>query len=177
VEVGCQFRIGRLLVVCAAAVALVGCQEKRTTVKGLVTLDGKPLTVREGMRGTVVFQPTASSGTTLSGLIDARGRYQLALGGSAAVTPSIYRVTVSAIELVPSTAELPSTGKLVTPAKYASAIDSGFQIEVLPGENEVNLPLVSDVEHSRSHEPNAPDATDSGTEVVDTTSPNASPSD
>jgi hypothetical protein len=130
----------------ATAAMLVGCRETPTTVKGLVTLDGKPLAIGKGMRGSVVFQPTISSGNMLTGLIDKTGHYQLSSGGNMTVTPNVYWVTVSATELVPATEERPASGKLVTPAKYASATDSGFRIEVAPGENEVNLPLLSEAE-------------------------------
>jgi len=141
--------VGRLMRCWAAwgvALAVIGCQQTPTTVKGQVTLDGKPLSIGKGMRGTVVFQPTVASGTTLTGLIDANGRYELAAGGRVDVTPSTYLVTVSASELVPATEDQPATGRLVTPAKYASATESGFRIEIFPGENEVNLPLVSESE-------------------------------
>lgn len=135
----------RILTGLALAVLLVlGCRERPTTVRGSVTLDGRPLTIGAGMRGSVVFQPTMASGNTLTGLIDKNGHYELSLGGNQTVTPSVYWVTVSATELVPATDDRPSSGKLVTPAKYASATDSGFRIEVVPGENEVNLPLFSD---------------------------------
>ena len=147
----------RYFALCAMVVASVGCRETPTTVQGQVTLDGKPLTIGKGMRGTVIFQPTNASGTTLSGLIDAHGRYELAAGGSVSVTPSNYWVTVSAMEIVPPSADQPqASGRLVTPAKYASATDSGFRIEVLPGTNEINLPLMSETEESIDVEADAP---------------------
>lgn len=131
----------------SAIVLIVGCREQPTTVEGLVTLDGKPLAMHQGMRGTVVFQPTANEGTTLSGLIDANGRYELTAGGSYAVPATAYWVTVSAMEIVPPSEEQPqSTGRLITPAKYASATDSGFRIEVQPGPNQVNLAMKSEVD-------------------------------
>ena len=125
----------------------VGCREQPTTVEGLVTLDGQPLAIEKGMRGSVVFQPTASEGATLTGLIDAKGHYELASGGSVVVPPRAYWVTVSAMEIVPASEDHPqSSGRLITPAKYASATDSGFRIEVQPGPNKVNLAMTSDVE-------------------------------
>jgi len=135
------------LAVCASFVLAAGCGEQRTTVKGLVTLDGKPLEIHKGMRGTVVFQPTAADGNTLNGMIDGQGRYELAVGSNLAVTPSAYWVTVSALELVPASEERPqASGRRITPAKYASATDSGFRVEVKPGENQVDLALKSDAE-------------------------------
>ena len=174
---GSHLRIVRLLVVCGSALMIVGCRDEPTIVKGLVTLDGRPLTMRQGIRGTVVFQPMVASGTTLSGLIDASGHYQLASGGSAAVSPGVYWGTVSATELVPPTDDRPSTGKLVTPAKYASASDSGFRIEVLPGENEVDLPLVSDAEPPKTDEPGTTPPVEEDGNRGDAAKPNASESE
>jgi len=123
---------------------LAGCRENPATVNGLVTIDGEPLLITEGMRGSVVFEPTTATGNTLTGQIDKTGHYELFSGASVTVSPNLYLVSVSATKLVPATKDRPTSGKLVTPAKYASAIDSGFRVEVVPGKNEVNLPLVSD---------------------------------
>ena len=131
------------------AIALVsfGCREQPTTVEGQVTLDGQPLAIEKGMRGSVVFQPAASEGATLTGLIDAKGHYKLASGGSVVVPARAYWVTVSAMEFVPASEDHPQpSGRLITPAKYASATDSGFRIEVQPGPNKVNLAMTSDVD-------------------------------
>lgn len=136
----------RCLAICAGVAVLFGCHEAPTTVQGLVTLDGKPLAMSSDMRGSVVFQPTASEGVTLTGVIDGTGHYELSSGGSGTVTPNAYWVTVSASELVPANDNQPTTGRLLTPAKYASPMDSGFRIEVVPGKNEVNLPMISDAD-------------------------------
>jgi hypothetical protein len=135
--------------------ASLGCREQPTTVEGVVTLDGQPLAIEKGMRGSVVFQPAASEGATLTGLIDAKGHYELASGGSVVVPPRAYWVTVSAMELVPASEDQPqSSGRLITPAKYASATDSGFRIEVQPGPNKVDLAMTSAVElPADDHEP------------------------
>lgn len=135
----------RWATVCAVLLVAAGCRETPTTVQGLVTLDGRPLSMHHGMRGTVVFQPTTSDGRTLSGTIDEQGHYKLSSGSSNVVTSSVYWATVSAMEIVPPSDEHPQpTGRRITPAKYASAADSGFRIEVRPGENVVDLALVSD---------------------------------
>ena len=142
-----RWRRSRWLVVCACVVLTAGCQAEPTTVSGLVTLDGKPLAIRDGMRGTVVFQPASGEGNTLNGNIDAAGRFELAAGSKSEVTPAVYWVTVSAVEIIPPSADRPEpSGRRVTPGKYASAVDSGFRVEVKPGPNEVNLPLVSEAE-------------------------------
>ena len=152
----------RRLTAFAYLVLALGCQGEPTTVSGLVTLDGQPLAIREGMRGTVVFQPTSGDGRILNGIIDAAGRFELAEGSNCFVTPSVYWVTVSAVELMPPGDEGPRTGKRITPAKYASATDSGFRIEVVPGPNEVNLALKSDAEPptNAATETSSPEQTD-----------------
>lgn len=140
-----QRRFVVLLLVALAAPITAGCRQEPTTVAGLVTLDGAPLKVGEGMRGSVVFQPVVADGVTLNGIIDAQGRYELAEGASSTVTPSTYWVTVSAVQILPASDERPqASGRRITPAKYASATDSGFRFEVVPGVNEINLPLVSE---------------------------------
>jgi hypothetical protein len=140
-----HWRNSRWLVLGAGILAIAGCYAEPATVTGLVTLDGEPLAIRDGMRGTVVFQPTAAGGHSLIGNIDAAGRYELAAGSSSVVTPSVYWVAVSAVQIVPgSDKHATPTGKRITPGKYASATDSGFRVEVVPGPNEVDLSLTSD---------------------------------
>jgi hypothetical protein len=135
----------RCVLASAAFCVGTGCQEPTTTVHGLVTLNGKPLEMREGMRGTVVFQPASRQGATLNGVIDTQGRYELSEGSRLGVTPSVYWVTVSASHLVPAQdGKAPVSGRRITPAKYASATDSGFRVEVVPGPNQVDLALISD---------------------------------
>src|SRR3989304_5328362 len=76
--------VGRLMRCWAAwgvALAVIGCQQPPPPVKGQVPLEGKPLSIGKGMRGTVVFQPTVASGTTLTGLVDSNSRYPLGAGG------------------------------------------------------------------------------------------------
>jgi hypothetical protein len=123
----------------------VGCREQPTTVTGQVTLDGKPLAVEKGMRGTVVFEPQGGSGSTYNGNIDSTGRFDLAAGSSRLVLPGTYRVSISAIRIVPPNAEHPEQrGERVTPAKYATTAESGIAIEVAPGANDLTVPLLSD---------------------------------
>lgn len=143
----------RVSMLTALALASFGCREQPTTVEGVVTLDGRPLAIEKGMRGSVVFQSAASEGATLTGLIDAKGHYELASGGSVVVPPRAYWVTVSAMEFVPASEDHPQpSGRLITPAKYASATDSGFRIEVQPGPNKVNLAMTSDIESPEDSE-------------------------
>jgi hypothetical protein len=139
-----SLRSGRFLVL-LSLLLIVGCQQEPTTVSGLVTLDGRPLTSGGSVRGTVVFHPASEQGPMLSGLIDSGGKYQLAMGSSMSVAPGDYWVTVSAVEAMPPTKEQPEpSGRQITPAKYASAADSGLQCRVVPGLNKLDLALKSE---------------------------------
>jgi len=137
-----RFRPAVLLLLAIAT----GCREAPTTVSGSVTLDGKRLAMREGMRGTVVFQP-AQGGPVLNGIIGAEGTYRMAAGSSNSVQPGNYVVTVSAVEFIPPTETNPQpSSKRITPAKFASAAESGLRVTVAPGANDINLALVSDTD-------------------------------
>ena len=133
------------LLLCALSVFVAGCQQQPTTVKGTVTLDGQPLAITKGMRGTVVFQPRGADGVTLNGMINAQGDYELSSGASLAVNPGAYWVSVSAVEIIPPSEVHPEPrGRRITPASYASATDSGFRVELGPGVNVVDLDMRSD---------------------------------
>jgi hypothetical protein len=147
----CPWLVVVLLLACA------GCRQEPTTVSGLVTLDGRPLAMRDGMRGTVVFRPANGEGAILSGLIDSNGKYQLAMGSTKSVASGNYLVSVSAVEVVPpSEGQQEPSGKQITPPRYASPIDSGLRCEIVPGPNRVDLKLASEVESVP--EPTPPDA-------------------
>jgi hypothetical protein len=137
-------RGNRLL--CPAALALVmavGCQQKPSTVEGTVTVDGRPMTLSSDARGTIVFQPSGGKGTLATGVLDEVGHFRLATGAVAEVTPGKYQVAISVVELLPATEENAQAGKRITPSRYASAIDSGLQAEVVTGENQFKFDLLS----------------------------------
>ena len=97
-------------------------------------------------RGTVVFHPSSGQGAIATGVLDPRGRFQLATGALPEVVPGRYQVTVAIVELLPRSEEMEQTGKLMTPARYGSAIDSGLQAMVVPGPNEFKFNLKSEEE-------------------------------
>ena len=132
------FIVGLLLLVVA------GCRERPTTVSGTVTLDGQPLTIGPDARGTVVFNPDGGRGTVATGLLDAAGNFKLATGSSNVIAPGAYYVTVAVAQLLPSSDQEERGSQLVTPAKYASASESGLAATVSPGENHVRFDLRSD---------------------------------
>ena len=140
----------RLLSTCSVLLIVVGCRQSPTTVVGTVTLDGKPLTSAADVRGTVVFQPAGGQGTLATGVLDSTGHYHLATGSSSEIALGKYQVAVSVTQLLPKTERAEQSAKQLTPAKYASANESGLQANVIPGENRFNFDLMSDVENGTS---------------------------
>lgn len=133
-----------LLVLLSSA---VGCSEEVATVSGIVLMDGNPLAISEGVRGTVVFQPANRQGPTLNGVIGPKGFYELTSGSSKTAAPGIYMATVFAVEIVasPEDSAMP-TGRRITPKKYAKASESGLRYKVTPGSNSLAIELHSEVE-------------------------------
>lgn len=121
----------------------VGCRPTTSQVSGVVTIDGKSLTLGSDTRGTVVFQPAGGQGTTATGLLDAKGHFDLATGGMSQIRPGNYQVAVSIVRLLPATEGSEQGGQRVTAARYASTIDSGLQANVVPGENKFTFDLTS----------------------------------
>jgi hypothetical protein len=137
----------RILLKLAANILLLvvigGCQERPTTVSGTVTLDGRPITVPADARGTVVIQPEGGHGTMATGLLDSTGHFNLATGSSPEVARGKYSVTVSVAQLLPKAENGEQGAKLITPEKYASPRESGLEIDVKQGENQVTFDLIS----------------------------------
>jgi hypothetical protein len=134
--------------------AASGCSKKSTpetvSVRGRVTLDGKPL---EG--ATVGFLPQGS-GRPAMGTTDAAGQFTLttfapgdgALPGQHAVTVSKLKSTgqrTGGPESLLSGPPTPGGPKVqwVVPAKYADPKTSGFMVEVQRGMEPVQLGLKS----------------------------------
>jgi hypothetical protein len=67
----------------------------------------------------------------------------LATGSSPEVARGKYFVTVSVAQLLPKAENGEQGAKLITPEKYASPRESGLEIDVKPGENQVTFDLVS----------------------------------
>jgi hypothetical protein len=131
-------------------VVIGGCQERPTTVSGAVTLDGRPLTVPADARGTVVIQPDGGHGAMATGLLDSTGHFNLATGSSPEIARGKYFVTVSVTQLLPKAENGEQGAKLTTPEKYASPRESGLEIDVKPGENQVTFDLVSSTDEGNT---------------------------
>ena len=155
-----------LMMVCA------GCGPTTSTVTGVVTIDGKPLTLASDTRGTVVFQPSGGRGAMATGVLDEAGHFKLATGALSEIAPGQYQVAISVVQLLPPSEESEQAGNRITPARYSSAIDSGLQADVVPGENDMKFDLssVEDTIEPPSPAAEAPAETEGTTEPVTTPS-------
>jgi hypothetical protein len=127
------------------------CRESPTTVSGDVTLDGKALSVRPEARGKVVFQPEGGRGTVSIGELDSAGHFQLSTGSSVEVAPGKYQVAISVVEALPKKENAEQSARLITPARYGSATDSGFHADVKNGEKNVfSFALVSETDEEET---------------------------
>lgn len=134
-----RYSLGAMLVIVAC-----GCEptQKTAALTGKVTLDGKPLT-----QGSVLF--TASGGekrNAAAGDIKADGSYAVQIGQTEKLIVGEYIAVVVSRE--PSTPHPdggpPTPGALITPEKYGNPQTSGLRYNVRPGENVIDIVLVSD---------------------------------
>jgi hypothetical protein len=149
-------RVGLACAAAVFAIVCIGCGPTTSAVNGRVTMDGRPLTISDGARGTVVFHPAGGQGATATGLLDRAGSFRLGMGASSNIVPGRYQVAISAVELVPAAEGAEARGKRVTPAKYSSAIDSGLQADVALGENDFTFELSSAEDQPVEANPPAP---------------------
>ena len=127
----------RLVVMVAVVlVGLAGCMRPPllVPVKGVVLLDGKPLS-----SGVVQFQPAA--GQMASGVIAGDGTFTLSRHlPDDGVPPGTYRVAVTAFDPL---AEVQSVENLIVPVKYTRFGSSGIEFTVFPGTLEPLVVLLS----------------------------------
>jgi hypothetical protein len=138
-------RASRWAIALVVLVFTVGCGEKMATISGVVELDGKPMSLADNVRGTVMFQPASRQGATLNGTIKRSGKFELLSGTESQVSPGVYLATVSATEVLPLKQDSSQPeGRRITPDKYASSSESGLRVVIKPGENHVVLELESE---------------------------------
>ena len=131
------------LCMAVACVALGGCGGAYdATVKGVVTLDGNPVTA-----GAVAFIPSAG-GSLGYARTDRAGRYEVFTGNESGLPSGEYGVTVVAREAPKETHSKlggPSQpGKRITPPWYGSSKSSPLSYTVEPGSNKISLELSSE---------------------------------
>jgi hypothetical protein len=129
---------------------LAGCGPSRPVtvpVRGVVTLDGKPVN-----GATVLFQPT--QGVPGRAITAADGSFELttfAKGDGAVVgrhSVAVSKFTMSGVAETEGGVSGPVAAggakeTWVTPQKYATAAESGLEVEVKPGLGAVSLELKS----------------------------------
>lgn len=130
-------------VLACSVASLAGCSDLTSRVSGQVMLDGKPLEIAEGQRGTVLFRPV-EGGPTTTAIIESDGTYTLKTGSASGIKPGDYLVSVRVVEIKPAGEEgAAPTGTPITPAIYADPLQSGFQFNVKSGNNRFDLELDS----------------------------------
>lgn len=123
---GLRLVVMRLVVMVVMLVGLAGCIRPPllVPVKGVVLLDGKPLS-----SGVVQFQPAA--GQLASGVIGGDGTFTLSRHlPNDGIPPGTYRVAVTAFDPL---AEVQSVENLIVPVKYTRFGSSGIEFTVFPG--------------------------------------------
>jgi hypothetical protein len=126
----------------------MGCQDNSALVSGTVTLDGRQLSIPSDGRGTIVFQPTNGQGTAATAVLDPSGHFKLATGASLDIPPGKYYVAVSVVQLLPRAEGAEQSAKRISPAKYASASESGLQAEIVRGDNHFDFNLASSADET-----------------------------
>ena len=130
-------------VVLLLVVFLAGCADsQKATVTGKVTLDGKVLD-----HGSVVFwSGDQEQIKSAAGDITENGTYTVQIGQSGKMYSGEYQVEVSARG--PSSPNPyggpPTPGELITPEHYADTETSGLRYNIRPGNNTIDIVLVTD---------------------------------
>jgi len=154
-----------LVLVLATAVS-GGCSKMSATVTGTVKLDGQPLRIGKSERGTGLFRPV-KGGATATALIDENGNYTISTGGTAALVPGDYLVSVRATEIIPASDDSrPPTGRPITPYIYGNPLESGLLCIVKRGHQRYDIELRSDAGPA-VFEPQPEELPTSGGEVSD----------
>jgi hypothetical protein len=120
------------------ALLAAGCGGGNThPVSGMVTIDGTPLSARNGL---VTFVPDRAKGNAAedepAGTVDDRGRYTLYTKGRRGAPPGWYKVVVTGlVDAPPAAAKGPLTQrpapKSVVPARYGRAETTPLEVEVV----------------------------------------------
>lgn len=138
----CRFKRNRywpliLLPLCAA------CSKSPfdADVTGTITLDGQPVEP-----GVVIFSPETTGSGSSRGNIERSGDYYLVTQHERGLNPGKYRVAVRVFEKgdppPPGGRQMAKLAPLV-PERYLTPETSGFEFEVTPGSNRIDIELSS----------------------------------
>jgi hypothetical protein len=130
------------LAACAAIVFLVGCgsSEFGSTAKGVVTLDGKPITP-----GLVTFASEDPAAVPAVSDLDANGGFELTTNKKPGLAPGKYRVAIQAFRPpdVPEGQRTMTPSERLVPEKYFDVNTSGLEYSVESGANTFDIKLSS----------------------------------
>jgi hypothetical protein len=129
-----------LPILCVSAVICVGCGgSDLATVTGVVTLDGASIN-----GGSVLFAPEVS-GALAFGNISPDGSYELQSAGGEGLKPGAYIAVVSHRKGVPSPGMTIAQIQALemVPIRYTVKETSDLHKQVAPGENKIDLALVT----------------------------------
>jgi hypothetical protein len=127
-----------LFALTVVSILSVGCGQKSSlgTVRGTVTLDGKPLP-----SGNIVTLPDAGRGAR--GVIH-DGQFELGTEATSdGVVIGTHRVAISANEPGSGSGPEATAGKSLVPIRYSNPSTSGLTVEVKAGNNTPELKLTS----------------------------------
>ena len=130
-----------LMITSAAVATLAGCgSEFGATVSGVVTLDGNPLTP-----GQVTFAPSGPGSLPATSKLESDGSFELLTQKKPGLAPGTYKVAVQAFRPpdVPKGQRTFTPSEPLVPEKYLSVKTSGLEFTVEPGNNTIDIPLVS----------------------------------
>jgi hypothetical protein len=122
-----------------ALACLIGCgSEFGATARGVVTLDGKPVTP-----GHVTFALVDSSTVPAVSNLDSSGQFNLTTNKKTGLAPGKYRVAIQAFQPpdVPAGQRTFEPSKPLVPEKYLQVNTSGLEYTVAPGSNTIDIPL------------------------------------
>lgn len=133
----------RLLITGVAAILILGCYSNRfdAQVSGTVKLDGQPIGP-----GVVIFAPEDGKTNPARGAIQPDGTYELKTSRDVGLAPGKYKVSLQIVEIpadiVPGQRDMRPTKSRI-PEKYTDTNSSGFEFDVAPGQNTIDLALES----------------------------------
>jgi hypothetical protein len=121
---------------------IMGCgsNEFGSTAKGVVTLDGNPITP-----GLVTFAPEDPTAVPAVSDLDPNGGFELTTNKKPGLAPGKYRVAIQAFRPpnIPEGQRTMTPSERLVPEKYFDVNTSGLEYTVEPGENSFDIELTS----------------------------------
>jgi len=136
----------------AALTLTLGCSGSKfdAQVSGTIRLDDNPIGP-----GVVIFAPADAKTNPARGAIQPDGTYTLKTGRDIGLPPGKYQVSLQIVELpadvVPGQRDMRPTKSLI-PQRYTDTTTSGFEFEVMPGDNTIDIEMTTSAAPARPRE-------------------------